>query len=447
MEESGVFFEKLWYHETMKIGFVSLGCAKNLVDSEELMGRVRALGHTLTGDVHEAEVIVINTCGFIESAKEESINTILEMAEYKEENLRYLIVCGCLSQRYKKELEAELPEVDRFITITEYPQFEDILSEVLHTSNVVTKKAERVLTTQPWTAYLRIGDGCSNRCTYCAIPLIRGPFSSVPEEDLIQEAEYLASKGVKELVLIAQDTTRYGYDWDGKLHLLSLLKKLNAMEAFHWIRVLYMYPDEIPEELIYGMKELDKVVPYFDIPMQHGSNKMLKLMNRRGTKESVTKLCKLIRENFKHSTLRTTMIVGFPQETEEDFEELLDFVRENRWDRLGAFTYSKEEDTAAYDMEGQIDEDVKKERLDRLMSLQQVISQENSEKLIGETLEVLVEGYDAIKDLYRGRSKLSAPDGVDGIVYIRSNEGLTFGEFYNVKILEAKAYDLVGELA
>ena len=275
-----VFFEKLWYHETMKIGFVSLGCAKNLVDSEELMGRVRSLGHTLTGDVHEAEVIVINTCGFIESAKEESINTILEMAEYKEENLRYLIVCGCLSQRYKKELEAELPEVDRFITITEYPQFEDILSEVLHTSNVVTKKAERILTTQPWTAYLRIGDGCSNRCTYCAIPLIRGPFSSVPEEDLIQEAEYLASKGVKELVLIAQDTTRYGYDWDGKLHLLSLLKKLNAMEAFHWIRVLYMYPDEIPEELIYGMKELDKVVPYFDIPMQHGSNKMLKLMNQ-----------------------------------------------------------------------------------------------------------------------------------------------------------------------
>ncbi len=430
----------------MKIGFVSLGCAKNLVDSEELMGRVVALGHTLTPNAEEADAIIVNTCGFIESAKEESINTILEMADYKEENLKYLIVVGCLSQRYKAQLEEELPEVDRFITITEYPDFENILCEVLHSSPVVTKKAERVLTTRPWMAYLRIGDGCSNRCSYCAIPLIRGPFASLPEEKLLSEAENLAARGVKELVLIAQDTTRYGFDWDGKFHLLTLLEKLNAMEGFHWIRVLYMYPDEIPEELIYGMKKLEKVVPYFDIPMQHGSDRMLRKMNRRGTRESVTELCRLIRENFEHSTLRTTMIVGFPQETEEDFEELLEFVKETRWDRLGAFTYSREEDTDAYDMEGQISEEVKNERLARLMSLQQQISQENSEKLIGEELEVLVEGYDAIKDVYRGRSKLSAPDGVDGIVFIHTEKELQPGEFYPVKITGAKAYDLIGTI-
>ena len=430
----------------MKTGFISLGCVKNLVDSEELMGRLKACGYTFVSDPNEAELIVINTCGFIQSAKEESINTILEMAEYKQKNLKYLIVAGCLSQRYKSELEAELPEVDRFIAIDEYADFENIVAEVCRTSDFVTQKAERVLSGKPWMAYLKIGDGCSNRCTFCAIPLIRGPYHSYAMEEIIAQAKDLAEKGVKELVLIAQDTSKYGIDFDGKLHLLDLLKELHKIEGFHWIRVLYMYPDEITTELIDGMAQLEKVVPYFDIPTQHASNRLLKKMNRRGSKESIVDLCKYIRSSFKYCTLRTSIIVGFPSESEEEFEELMDFVREIGWDRLGAFTYSREEDTPAYDFDGQIEEEVKEERLARLMELQQQISQKNSEKLINETLEVLIEGYDSIRDVYRGRSVLSAPDGVDGVVFVDTDQKLIPGEFYNVKITGAKVYDLIGKI-
>ena len=430
----------------MKTAFISLGCVKNQVDSEQLMGRLSSCGFTFTSKPREAELIIINTCGFIQPAKEESINTILEMAEYKEDRLKYLVVCGCLSQRYKKELEEEMPEVDRFITITEYADFDKIIMDLCKVQGEIPSDPERLLSTDPWMAYLKIGDGCDNRCSFCAIPLIRGRYHSIPMEDLIREASALAEKGVKELVVIAQDTTKYGIDFDGKLHLLELLQKLNEIAGFHWIRVLYMYPDEITPELIRGMAELDKVVPYFDIPMQHASNTLLKKMNRRGTKESVIELCRLIRQTFRHATLRTTMIVGFPSETEEQFEELLDFMKEIRWDRLGAFSYSLEEDTPAYHMPDQIPEEVKEDRLKRLMTLQQSISQENSETFIGETIEVLVESYDALQDVYRGRSAYSAPDGVDGLVFIHSEKRLEKGEFYPVRITEAEVYDLIGEI-
>ncbi len=431
----------------MKIGFISLGCCKNLVDSEQIMGLLKASGHQIIPDAKQAEAIIINTCGFITSAKEEAINTILEMAEYKEHNCKKLIVTGCLPQRYKEELIKEIPEVDRFISIDEYSHIGEILSEVLQEKvKSVYGKEDRVLSSYPWMAYLKIADGCDNRCSYCAIPLIRGPYRSVEMMDLIKQAELLAKRGVKELILIAQDTTRYGTDNYGKRRLLDLLKELNKIKGFHWIRVLYMYPDEIDDELVMGMKDLEKVLPYFDIPVQHGNDKMLTLMNRRGSKESILRTISLIREHYEMPVLRTTMIVGFPHETEEDFNELLEFVKETKWDRLGAFTYSLEEGTKGYDMDEQIDEEVKEKRLEILMTLQEKIAQENSEKLIGQTLEVLVEKHDSLTHQYKGRSIFSAPDGVDGEVIFNSKESISCGSFVMVKITAAISHDLIGEL-
>lgn len=429
----------------MKVGFISLGCSKNLVDSERMMGMLRQGGHELVSDPQEAQAIIINTCGFINPAKEEAIATIFKMAEYKKYNCKKLIVVGCLAQRYKETLEEEIPEIDAVIGISEYDHLHEKLYQLLGGNDLVSYgKCERLVSSKPWTAYLKIAEGCSNCCTYCAIPLIRGGNVTFPIEKIVEEAKQLAAKGVKELVLIAQDTTKYGVDLYGKRSLLEVLKQVHEIEGFHWIRVLYMYPDEIDDELIEGMKKLPKVLPYFDIPMQHANNRMLKAMNRRGTKEEVLKLVSKIRETFDDPTLRTTFIVGFPTETESDFNELVQFVEDVHWDRMGAFTYSPEEDTPAFDMVQDVTEDEKDRRLGVLMKRQEEISLANQQKRIGTIMEVLVEAQDGLTGKYRGRGANSAPDEVDGIVIFTSMQPIELGTFVNVRITEALPHDLIG---
>lgn len=427
----------------MKIGFVSLGCSKNLVDSETMMGFLLSNDHQLVDDPSQAEAIIINTCGFINSAKEESINTILEMAEYKQDNCRYLIVTGCLAQRYLEDLKKDLPEVDRFITIDEYDNLSNIFAELFKMPFKSYGKEARVISTKPWTAYLKIAEGCSNRCAYCAIPLIRKAFRSCPLDELINEAKHLSSLGVKELVLIAQDTTRYGLDIG--IDLVTLLKELNKIENIHWIRILYMYPDEITKDLIIEMKKLDKVLPYFDIPIQHGSDRMLEIMNRRGSIDMIKQTIATIRNTFDLVALRTTLIVGFPSETEEDIIMMKDVISDIGFDRLGVFTYSHEENTDAYNMIDDVSEEEKAERLRLIVEHQQLIVNHNNQRFIDKKLEVLIEGYDAIKKVYRGRSLFSAPDNVDGLVYVKSeNKVLEMGAFYQVLIKQANAYDMSG---
>lgn len=429
----------------MKIGFISLGCSKNLVDSEKMMGMITSGHHELVHNANEAEAIIINTCGFINSAKEEAIDTIFKMAEYKKENCKKLIVVGCLAQRYKESLQAEIPEIDAVISIKEYPHIHEILGDLLDDHDLVSyNKAERKVSSKPWTAYLKIAEGCSNRCTYCAIPLIRGGNVSFPIEQLLEEAVALAQRGVKELVLIAQDTTKYGVDIYGKRSLLKLLQEVHKIEGFHWIRILYMYPDEIDHELIEGMAHLPKVLPYFDIPMQHANNRMLELMNRRGRKEEVLTLVKKIRETFTYPTLRTTFIIGFPSESDEDFAELMQFVEDVHWDRMGAFTYSPEEDTVAFKMEQTVSEEIKEERLASLMAAQERISLANQQKMVGEVIEVIVEDQEGLTGTYRGRGISSAPDEVDGIVMFQSERFIPYGSFVQVKITEALPHDFKG---
>lgn len=427
----------------MKIGFVSLGCCKNLVDSEQIMGMIKKNHHEIVSDPRQAQAIIINTCGFITSAKEESIQTIFEMAQYKEKNLEKLIVCGCLAQRYQKELEEEIPEIDAIIPIKDYGEFASVLEKALGCT-FTESKFERVLSTQPWRAYLKISDGCSNHCTYCAIPLIRGEQVSTPIEDLVEEVKQLASYGVKELTLIAQDTTKYGLDLYGEFKLGDLIREIDKIDGIHWIRILYMYPDEIVEDVLLAMKESKKVVPYFDIPMQHANNRLLKAMNRRGTKEHAYEIIEHIQTLFDHPVLRTTMIVGFPSETDEDFDELMEFVQNVKWDRMGAFTYSKEEDTRAFDMKPEVDAQIAQNRLETLMKLQNQISYEKNQEKIGQVFEVLVEEKEGLKETYRGRSIADAPDEVDGQVIFTSTVPIELGTFVKVKIQKANAYDLYG---
>lgn len=430
----------------MRVGLVSLGCSKNLVDSEKMMGMLEQGGHELVAHPQDAEAIIINTCGFITSAKEEAINTIFEMAAYKQRSLQKLIVVGCLAQRYQKELQAEIPEIDAVISIREYPHLHQRLQELLSGNTMPSfAQSKRRLASKPWTAYLKIAEGCSNCCTYCAIPLIRGANVSFPIEQLVKEARALAAQGVKELVLIAQDTTKYGVDLYGKAALLKLLQALHEIDGFHWIRILYMYPDEISEELVAGMAQLSKVVPYFDIPLQHANDAILQRMNRRGSIADIRKLLSMIRAYHAHPTLRTTFIVGFPQESEQEFAELLKFVEETEWDRMGAFTYSPEENTPAYAFAGAIAPQVKQARLDQLMQLQEKISLAKQKKMIGEVIEVLVEGQDGLSGIYRGRSQSSAPDEVDGLVFFRSSRSIPLGSFVKVAIHEALPHDLKGE--
>ncbi len=428
----------------MKVGFVSLGCCKNLVDSEQIMGVLRENGHKIVGDPRQADAIVINTCGFIQPAKEESINTIFEMSQYASK----LIVTGCLAQRYEETLRSEIPEIDAVIPIRDYGELAEKLQEVLKDAgNGSFSKSERALSGNPWSAYVKISDGCSNRCTYCAIPLIRGNQTSKLLSEVREEIEALAEHGVQEVTLIAQDTTKYGLDNYGRLMLADLIREVDRIEGIRWIRILYMYPDEITEEVLQAMKESSKVLPYFDIPMQHASNRLLKLMNRRGTKEDVLALVSRIREMFPEATLRTTAIVGFPTETEEEFQELLDFVKEVRWDRFGAFTYSREEDTPAWSMSPEVDEQTAQRRLDQLMQVQEQISLESNQKKIGQVVEVLVEEREALTGRYRGRSRADAPDEADGQVIFTSPREIEPGTFVNVRIDEARPYDVAGVLA
>ncbi|MCR5449573.1 MAG: 30S ribosomal protein S12 methylthiotransferase RimO [Solobacterium sp.] len=432
----------------MKIGVISLGCAKNLVDTEYLLGILRESGQEIVTDSSEAEAVIINTCGFIESAKTEAIDTILEAADLKEQGLRKLIVMGCLSQRYKPQLEAEMPEVDRFIAIDEYHNLGKILSEVLGVRIVNTYgKSQRILSGKPWMAYLKICDGCDNRCSYCAIPLIRGDMRSMDEDELVREAERLVSEGVKELNLIAQDSSRYGFDWDRQLHLSHLLKRLDAIEGIHWIRILYLYPDEIPDDLIDTIRESRHILPYFDIPVQHGSDRMLKLMNRRGSHDTIVERAAKIRASFEHATLRTTLITGFPSETEEDHKETMRLLEEVHWDHLGAFTYSREEDTKSYEMEDDVPEEVKLQRMKEIMTRQAEIVEADHQKLIGRTDEVLVEGYEDLTGMYTGRSAMYAPDGVDGTVRFRSSRALKQGDFVQVVYTRVSGHNMIGREA
>ena len=430
----------------MKIGVISLGCAKNLVDTEYLLGILRESGIETVSSYSQADAVIINTCGFIESAKMEAINTILEAAEYKQSGLQKLIVMGCLSQRYKPELEKEMPEVDRFIAIDEYPELGAILSEVLGVRVVNTYgKTTRILSGKPWMAYLRIADGCDNRCSYCAIPLIRGPFVSRPMEEIVREAERLASEGVKELNLIAQDSSRYGIDLYGELKLAELLKRLDRIEGIRWIRILYLYPDEIPDDLIDTIRAGEHILPYFDIPVQHGSDRMLAAMHRRGSRALILERCLKLRETFPDAVLRTTLITGFPGESEADHADNLSLLKTVGWDRLGVFTYSKEEDTPAYDLEDDVPQEIKEQRMNELMEEQSRISHARQEQFIGTEADVLIESVDPLSGMYVGRSYMHAPDNVDGCVRFRSERDRQPGEFARVRFTKVAGLNLIGK--
>lgn len=439
----------------MKILFISLGCDKNLVDSEVMLGMLTSNGYELTDDETQADVIVINTCCFIHDAKEESINTILEMAQYKEENLKALVVAGCLSERYKDEILKEIPEIDAVLGTTSYDAIVDAVNEALkgksfeHYESIDylpdLSKTKRVVTTGNHMAYLKIAEGCDKRCSYCIIPKIRGNFRSVPMDDLIREAESLAADGVKELVLVAQETTLYGKDLNGEKQLPLLLHKLCEIEGIEWIRLLYCYPEEITEELIHTIKTEEKICHYIDMPIQHSENRILQRMGRRTSREDLVAIIKKLRAEIPDMVIRTTLITGFPGETAEDHQGLMDFLNECRFERLGVFTYSPEEDTLAAEFEDQIEEEVKEARRDELMMLQQEISYENTQELVGKVIKVMVEGYLYEDDIYVGRSYMDAPK-VDGCVFINSEEELMTGDFVYVKITQGREYDVIGEV-
>ena len=427
----------------MKVGFISLGCAKNLVDSEHIIGLFDDPFFEYEEDLKQCDAIVINTCGFILSAKQEAIDTILEIAEYKQDKLKKLIVTGCLVQRYFDEVVKEFNEVDLFVKVDDYKELPDKLSKLFNHKFIHSYGENRKLANNNYTAYLKISDGCDNRCAYCAIPLIRGNCKSYTIEENVSEAKRLLENGVKELNVVAQDTTYYGKDLYGYFRLKDLIHELDKLD-FKWIRILYMYPDEIEEDLLIEMSKCQRVLPYFDIPIQYGNDEILKLMNRRGTVQLIKEKVNLIRKYFKDAVIRTTMIVGFPHETEETFKDTINLVKEIKFDSLGAFTYSREEDTKAYDMNEQIDEDLKNKRYEELMLVQKDIVDKINESRVGKTYECLIERYETLFNRYIGRTYLSAPDGIDGVVYIKDNEGLQIGEFYNVKIVAYKNYDLIG---
>lgn len=439
----------------MKILFVSLGCDKNLVDTEMMLGMLQEEGFQFTDDETEAEAVVVNTCCFIHDAKEESINTILEMAELKNAGqLKALLVCGCLAQRYKEEIQTEIPEVDAILGTTAIDQIVAALKEVLggngqnhieDCSKAPVYGKKRVVTTGGHFAYLKIAEGCDKHCTYCIIPKIRGNFRSIPMEELIREAEGLVENGVKELILVAQETTLYGKDLYGKKSLPELLHRLNAIPGLYWIRILYCYPEEVTEELIQAIKENDKVCHYLDIPIQHASDAVLKRMGRRTNQAQLQEVIEKLREEIPDICLRTTLITGFPGETEADHEILMSFVDEEEFDRLGVFTYSPEEDTPAAEMPEQIEEELKAERRDELMCLQQEIAYEKAENMVGQELLVMIEGKVAEENAYVGRSYKDAPN-VDGYVFVNTDRNLMTGDFVKVKITGSYEYDLIGEV-
>lgn len=433
----------------MNVGFVSLGCSKNLVDTEMMIGLFKNNNFKIVNNPKEAEIIVINTCGFIEPAKQEAINTILEMSEYKNKKCKYLIVMGCLVERYKKDLQKLLPEVDLFLSIKEYGKAWDEISKLINIPEegkyTNMEYLEREISTGNNMAYLKIAEGCSNRCTYCAIPSIRGPFESRKIEDVLEEAEQLAKKGVKELVVIAQDTTKYGIDLYGKPRLAELLEKLCKIDGFKWIRFLYAYPETITDELIDVVKNNEKICNYFDIPIQHISNPVLKKMNRKSNEESIKELIKKIRKEIPNVIIRTSLIVGFPGETQEDFEKLCEFVKTAKFDRMGAFTYSKEDGTPAERLPNQIHGNTKKARYNKIMKIQKEISDQKGKEKIGKIYEVLVENKSFDGKYLVGRTYMDVPDE-DGVVYIESSDTSLIGKFIKVKITDYSDYDLIGKI-
>lgn len=440
----------------MKILFISLGCDKNLADSEEMLGLLTGSGHEIVDSEEEADAIVINTCCFIHDAKEESVNTILEMAEYKKTgNCKALIVTGCMAQRYKEEITQEIPEVDAILGTTSYgdivkalneAQAGNVFQEFRDINELPEDSGRRVLTTGGHFGYLKIAEGCDKHCTYCIIPSLRGRFRSVPEERLLAQAEYMASQGVKELILVAQETTVYGTDLYGKKTLHILLKKLCQIKGIRWIRVLYCYPEEIYDELVQVMKEEKKICNYLDLPIQHASDRILKRMGRRTSKAQLVGIITKLRREIPDIVLRTSLITGFPGETEEDHQELMEFVDEMEFDRLGVFTYSPEEGTPAETMEGQVPEELKEERRDEIMELQQEISLEKGNDRIGQELLVMIEGKVSGESAYIGRTYGDAPK-VDGYMFVQTGELLVTGDFAKVKVTGAMEYDLIGELA
>ena len=451
----------------MKVGFVSLGCSKNLIDTEVAIGHFKNNNFEIENNPEKAEIIVVNTCGFIDSAKEEAINTILEMAEYKKKKCKYLIVMGCLVQRYYDDLVKALPEVDLFIKLDEYNNFWDKVEKLIKENEVepsATKSTdkiteikplpmpecneffERVVTTGKNYAYLKIGEGCSNRCTYCAIPYIRGPFVSRKMEDIIEEAKILADKGIKEIIVIAQDTTKYGVDIYREEKLPELLQKISEIQGIEWIRFLYSYPEGISDELINVVKNNSKICKYFDIPIQHISDRILKRMNRRTNKKQIEELISKLKREIPEVTIRTTLIVGFPGETEQDFEELYEFVQKTKFDKLGAFKYSKEEGTPAAKLPAQINGNTKNSRYNKIMKIQQQISNENLKKEIGKEYEVIIEDISFDKKYLIGRTRKDVPD-IDGIIYIKNTlQKEEINQFVKVKVIDVKDYDLIGEI-
>ena len=439
----------------MNILFVSLGCDKNLVDSEHMLGELSGLDWQITDNETEADAIIINTCCFIDAAKEESIQTILEMTPYRKEGrCKALIVTGCMAERYKQEVLDEIPEVDVIVGTNSWHRIREALEaaeagrreQILDPlTGLPRKMPRRVLTTGGHYAYLKIAEGCDKHCTYCVIPGIRGSYRSVPMEELVSEAESLAADGVKELILVAQETTRYGLDLFGEKSLHILLERLCAIEGFRWIRVLYCYPEEIYPGLIRTMRDQPKICHYLDIPIQHASDPVLKRMNRRTDQQDLRRIIGQLREEIPDITLRTTLISGFPGETEDDHEELMRFVDEMEFDRLGVFAYSREEGTPAARMPGQIDEEVKKNRQEELLALQQEISADRGQALEGKEMEVLIEGEIDEPGVYIGRTRADAPD-IDGYFFVRSEETLHSGDFVEARVTGSMEYDLIGDL-
>lgn len=438
----------------VKIGFISLGCNKNLVDSEIMMGVCKEAGFEVTPNAEDADVIVINTCGFINDAKEESIDTILEMADYKEKNCKFLIVTGCLTQRYKNEIIEEIPEIDAILGVKEMLMLPDVIKRLYEgerrlkvfsnqkNSFLYTSAIPRVVAT-PYYAYIKIAEGCNNRCSYCSIPLIRGDYHSRDIEDIIKEAKNLSQMGYKEVILTAQDTTKYGIDLYGKKLLSHLLERLNEIDGIKWIRFLYSYPEDVDDNLLEVIKRLPKVVKYFDIPIQHINDRILRLMNRKTDSEKIKEIIQKIREHFDEAIIRTTVMVGFPTETDEEFEQLCDFIEWAQFDRLGAFMYSQEEGTYAATLP-QIDDEKKLRRYEMILSTQRKISLHKNRQRIGKVYEAVIEGKDK-NNFYLARSQFEAPE-VDGKIITFSKKRLTGGEIVKVKIVDAFEYDLVGEV-
>ena len=438
----------------LKIALESLGCSKNLMDAEIMTGILKEKGYEFVEEFDEADIIIVNTCGFIRYAKQESIDTIVELSQLKEVGkLKYLIVTGCLAQRYADELLEEIPEIDAIVGTGNFMNISEIIDRLESEKNVTEigniefafdETLPRYVSTPEHMAYLKIGEGCSNHCTYCIIPKLRGKYRSRKIEDIVEEAKTLAAEGAKELVVIAQDTTRYGEDLYGEAKLAELLEELAGIEGIKWIRIMYSYPESITEKLIDVIAAHDNICSYFDMPIQHASNRVLKRMNRRTSKEDIRSKVEMIRSKIPDAVIRTTVIVGFPGETEEDLEELIEFMKEIKFDRLGAFAYSREEDTPADRMDGHMDEEIKEERRDRVMMVQQAISEEINQKREDKVFEVLIE-EEAEDGVYVGRTQGDAEE-IDSVVYVNSDEELEIGSFVNVYITEAMEYDLIGDV-